>query len=129
VRTADHRGKVLLIYLFAADDMEAARTLPALEAVARQFEEVQPIGVCISTDHGDGWVLSRAGGYSFPIGIEVTATRVSGSPSSAVASAYDVDILPTLAVTDRYSRVRRVATDSSYDVSDLTRMVQERLAE
>ena len=48
VRTAAYPGKILLVYLFAADDLDAARTLPVLEAVQLVEEERAVLVV----DHG-----------------------------------------------------------------------------
>lgn len=131
VRTADYPGKVLLIYLFAADDMEAARTLPALETILRRFggRGVQPIAVCLSPDHWDGWALARGGGYSFPVASD-RATAVAASPPDApIASAYDADILPTLVITDRRRRAREERIEPSYTADVLAFLVNERLAE
>jgi peroxiredoxin len=130
VDTASHHGKILLIFIFAADDPESARTLPALDRVAREFRNqgVQPIGVCLSLDQGDGAALSLTGGYSFPIGSDITAVKTSAPPDSAVASAYDVDLLPHLIVTDRRRRVKQILKNPLYTADDLRRIVQEELA-
>jgi hypothetical protein len=131
VRTYDHRGKILLLYIFAADDMDSARTLPALEAIAREYDDrgVQPIGVCLSPDHGDGWSLIRGGGYRFPIGIDVSTLKTSAPPQSAVARAYNASTLPMLVVADRQRRVRHAISKSSYEDVDLRMHVEELLRE
>lgn len=131
VRTADYAGKILLIYLFPAGDLEAARVLPMLEIIASEFGEqgVQPLGVCFSPDHGDGWALARAGGYSFPIGSDLSTLQTGSPPEAAVAIAYDVITLPVLVVTDRGRRVRAIDTSGSPRVDDIRRLVEERLRE
>jgi len=130
VRTASYPGKVLLIYIFAADDMDAAHGLPALERIHREFGErgVQPIGVCLSPDHGDGVAIARAGGYHFPIGSDITTVKASAPPESAVALAYNLQLLPMLVVTDRMHHVRSVLNEPSPDVERLRQLVTERLA-
>ena len=130
VRTKDHRGKVLLIYMFAADDLIAARTLPALERIAKEYDGkgVQPIGVCLSPDHGDGAALVRTGGYRFPIGSDPTTLKTASPPESAVATAYDVQLLPALVVTDRRRRARQVLTGLPVDLALLRKLVDERLS-
>jgi hypothetical protein len=129
VRTSDHAGKILLIFLFAPDDLESARTLSALQAIARDYGSrgVQPIGVCLSPDHGDGWALSRYGGYRFPIGSDLGTVK-SSPAQSPVAIAYDLQLLPALVVTDRRRTVRSFLKEPFYDVVTLRRLVEERLA-
>ena len=130
VRTASYPGKVLLIYIFAADDMDAARALPALERIRREFGErgVQPIGVTLSPDHGDGVALARTGGYGFPIGSDITTVKASVPPETAVAAAYNIQLLPMLVVTDRAHRVHSVLNEPSLDVDRLRQIVNERIA-
>lgn len=130
VRTADHRGQVILLYFFAAQDMEAARTLPALEAIRAQYgaRGVQPIGVCMSEDQGDAATLARSGGYSFPIVGDPTTQAVAPEAQSSLTTAYRITNLPALVVTDRGRRVRGVYTDVSYDVDRLRTLVEARLA-
>jgi peroxiredoxin len=131
VRTSDHAGKILLVYLFQADDLESTRMLPVLDRIGKEFREqgVQPIGVCISPDHADGWMFSRLGGYSFPIGSDIMATRRAPVPDSPIVSAYDLSLLPALVVTDRRRRVKEVLPELVPDPEALRRRVQARLAE
>jgi hypothetical protein len=131
IRTSEYHGRILVIFLFDPQDTGAARTLPALDALAREFGErgVQPIGVCLSSDHADGWLLARGGGYHFPIGSDLTVVRTAPPPESVLATAYDAQTLPMLVVTDRQRRARVTLTDLSYDMAQLRRLVEERLAE
>jgi peroxiredoxin len=131
VRTAAYPGKILLIYVFAPDDMEAARTLPALDAMTREFgaRGVQPLAVCLSPDHGDGAALAWAGGFRFPLGSDHTTVKTSSPPESALATAFAAKVLPTLVVTDRRRRARVIMSDPGYTPEQLRFLVQGRLAE
>jgi AhpC/TSA family len=131
VRTAAYPGRILLIYLFASDDLDAVRMLPALDAIAREYGDrgVQPIGVCLSPDQGDGWALARTGGYHFPIASDPSTTKSSSPPEAAITSAYDANNLPLLFVTDRHRRAREVRTDVPLDVIALRQIVMRRLKE
>ena len=131
VRTADFPGKILLIYIFAPDDMDAARTLPALEQIHKEFgaKGVQPIGVCLSPDHGDGVALARTGGYHFPIGSDLTTLKSTVPLETAVATAYDIQLMPTLVVTDRRWRVHDILSEPSTDAERLRQLVNERLSQ
>jgi hypothetical protein len=119
----------MLVYLFAGDDLDAARTLPALEAIRREYgpRGVQPVGICLSPDHGDGWLLARAGGYSFPIGNDITTRTTQAPPEAATANGFYAQYLPLLVVTDRRRIVRTQLNETNYDVSQLRRLVEERL--
>ncbi|HEU4754416.1 MAG TPA: redoxin domain-containing protein [Armatimonadota bacterium] len=130
VRTADYHGKILLIYLFAPDDVETTRTLPALDRILAQYGSrgVQPIGVCVSPDHGDGWMLARAGGYHFPIGSDLATVHSSAPPESSLTIAYDVQTLPMLIITDRRRQVREMLSEPYYDLETLRQRVEQRLA-
>jgi hypothetical protein len=129
VRTAAYPGKILLIYLFPADDVDAGRTLPAMEAIQKEYgpRGVQVIGVCFSPDHGDGPALARTGGYHFPIGTDLSTVTTS-PPYAPVLTAYNVQELPLLVVTDRRHKARNIAREPYYDVMSLRRMVELRLA-
>jgi hypothetical protein len=131
IRLAEHRGKILLVFLFAADDLDAARTLPALDRIAKQFGDrgVQPIGICFAADHGDGRALARTGGYGFPIGSDLSTVKTSIPPEAAITSAFDAQVLPTLVLADRRHLVRDVMTLPSYDFAYLQQRVEERLGE
>jgi hypothetical protein len=131
VRTADHEGKILFIYLFGGDDLEAARSLRALDTLQREAgaRGVQALGVCLSTDRADGAALSWASGLSFPIGADPTALRTASSAEGSLATAYNLQTLPMLVVTDRRRRAREVFTEPSYDVDRLRALLNERLAE
>lgn len=128
IRSAAYTGKVLLVFLFAGDDLDAAGTLPALEAIRREYGDrgVQPIAICLSPDHGAGTLYARTGGYSYPIGLDLS-TRTTSPPDSAVASAFYAQYLPMLVVTDRRRQVRSVQLDPRYDMEQLRRLVLERL--
>ncbi|MGV3721956.1 MAG: peroxiredoxin family protein, partial [Actinomycetota bacterium] len=128
--TAAHRGKIQLIYVFAGNDPDAGRMLLALENIRRKYASrgVQPLGVCISTDHGDGWTLARAGGLGFPVGSDHSTVSTARS-GSAVLTAYDVDALPILVVTDRRRIVREIVRLPTGDPADLARVVERQLSE
>lgn len=130
VRTADYRGKVLVIYLFTAGDPEAGRGLAALATVGRELKErgVQPLGVCISADHGDGAMLARTAGLGFPIGSDLSTVSL-GKGGSAMLTAYDVDTLPMLVITDRRRIVRTINRTPFADAAELRRQVLEQLEE
>lgn len=130
VRTAPYEGKLLLVYLFAANDLDAARTLPALDRIAREYRDrgVQPIGVCLSPDQGDAAALVRTSGYDFPIAGD-PGTLKTAPPESPVAIAYDVKSLPLLVITDRQRRVRETHLELFYDIAVLRSWVEQRLAE
>lgn len=129
VRSAEQSGKILMVYLFAGDDLDAARTLPALEAIQKEYgaRGVQPIGICLSPDHGDGWLLAQAGGYHFPIGNDISTRTTQAPPEAATANAFYAQTLPMLVVTDRRRIVRSVLSDMSQDVSLLRAQAEERL--
>lgn len=130
VRTSDYPGKVLVVYLFTGSDPDAGRALAALAAVGRELKDqgVQPLGVCISADHGDGAMLARTGGLGFPIGSDLS-TLSTGKGGSAMLAAYDVDTLPVLVITDRRRIVRQILRMPFADVAELRRLVQEQLQE
>lgn len=130
VRTADYRGKVLAIYLFSAADPEAGRGLSALAAVGRELKAqgVQPLGVCISADHGDGAMLSRTAGLGFPVGSDLSTVSL-GKGGSAMLAAYDADTLPMLVITDRRRIVRVINRTPFADAAELRRAVLEQLQE
>jgi hypothetical protein len=131
VRTAAYPGRILFIYLFAADDLDAARTLPALDQLAGELGSrgVQPIGVCLSPDRGDGWALARTGGYRFPIGSDPSTLKSASPPEAAVTTAYNASILPLLIVTDRRRRVREQRNDLPMDAIALRQIALRRLRE
>jgi len=131
VRTADYRGKILLIYLFGATDLDAARVLPDLASLQQEYGErgVQALGVCFSADHGAGRALAKAGGYNFPIGSDLSTLKVGDSPEAAVADAYQVQTMPVLIITNRRRHIKFRSDDLSYSLDDLRRLVEERLGE
>ena len=131
VQTAEHEGKVLLIYLFAADDAEAGAVLRALDQIVAEYggRGVQPLAVCISPNHGDAAALARTGRFGFPIGSDLSAVRTAPSPESAIAAAYDAQALPLLVVTDRRRQVRARVQDGALDLPRLRDLVADRLAE
>ena len=131
VRTADHAGKILFIYLFGGDDLEAARSLQALDVLQRENRNrgVQVLGVCFSTDRGDGAALAWSSGLSFPVGTDPTALRTATGAEGSVATAYAVQALPVLVVTDRRRRAQEVLIDPSYDVDRLRALLNQRLSE
>lgn len=130
VRTAAHPGKILLVYLFQAKDLDAARMLPLLDVLGREYASrgVQPIAVVLSGDHGDAWTFAH-GGYRFPIGIDLSTVKMADPPESSVALAYDVQTLPLLVVTDRHRRAREISRTPDYSIELLRKYVEERLAE
>jgi len=130
VRTADYPGKVLVIYLFSGSDPDAGRALAALASVGREFkgQGVQPLGVCISADHGDGAMLARTGGLGFPVGSDLSTLSL-GKGGSAMLAAYDVDTLPALVITDRRRIVRVIHRMPFADATELRRLVLEQLQE
>lgn len=129
VRTAMHHGKILLIYVFAADDLDAARSLTTLDRIQREFKDrgVQVLGICLSTDRGDGPSLALTSGFSFPIGSDMTTTKTAGTPESVLALAYKAQNLPLLVLTDRRRQVRDVRNEYTYDLDTLRAAVQARL--
>lgn len=129
VRTAAYEGKILLIFVFGADDVEAARSLRALDEVQKEFRSrgVQVLGVCLSTDHGDGAALAWTSGVSFPIGSDFTTTKLGLEPDSSVAHAYKTQTLPQLVITDRRRRVRESLYSFNYDAAALRNLIRERL--
>jgi hypothetical protein len=130
VGTADYHGKILLIYLFNGGDADAGRMLLLLDNLRREYADrgVQPLGVCISGNHGDGWTLSRAGGLGFPIGSDLSTVGTQNA-GSALLTAYDVDTLPLLVVTDRRRIVRQITRQPNADPAELARMIDRQLAE
>jgi peroxiredoxin len=130
VRTAAYHGKILILYFFAGDDVDSARELPVLEAMQHEFggRGVQSIGVCLSPDHGDGWLLAQAAGYHFPIGSDPTTVKTSPPPESSIAAAYNIQLLPTLVVTDRRRRVQALITGTQ-TLEQVRQLVQQRLTE
>lgn len=131
VRTSDYPGRVLLVYLFAAGDMEAARTLRALDGIRREFADrgVQPLAICFSSDRGDGAALAWTAGLGFPIGADHTTVKTTPPPDAGLVEAYNTEMLPLLVVTDRRRRVRDVVTDPTVPPERLRALVQARLAE
>lgn len=128
VRTAAYRGKILVLYFFSARDTESARMLTALDLITREYgpRGVQPIGICLSPDHGDGWTLARSG-YHFPIGIDLSTVTATDPPEAATAIAYDAQTLPLLVVTDRSRRVTSIVRTPDSTADSLRPMLEERL--
>jgi hypothetical protein len=131
VRTADYPGKVLMVFLFAADDLEAARTLTGLDVIAREYGSrgIQPIGVCMSSDKLDGAALSWTGGYRFPVASDRTTTKTTSPPESSMAVAYDAQVLPMLVMTNRHRKVVEVLKEPSISHERLRALVEQRLRE
>lgn len=131
VRSAAYPGRILLVYLFAPDDMEAARTLSLLNGVQREYgpHGVQTLAVCLSTDQGDGAALSWTGGFRFPVGSDLTTSKTTAPPESVLASVYNAQTLPLMVVTDRRRRVRQVLIDPTSSADRLRELVRVRLAE
>jgi hypothetical protein len=131
VRSADYAGKILLLYLFTPQDGEAARTLPALDAVGREFaaQGVQPLGLCFAQDRGEGTALALTGGLGFPLGIDSTTIKTSTPPDGGLLGAFNVKALPVLIVTDRRRQARTILEEPSYTPERLRVLVTERLAE
>jgi peroxiredoxin len=131
VRTSDYAGKIELVYLFAADDLDAAQTLGALNRVAAEYgaQGVQPIGVCLSMDKLDGATLSWTAGLRFPIASDRFTVKTQAPPESPLAIAWDAQVVPMLVVTDRHRRVRTVLKDPAVDFPRLQTIVSERLKE
>lgn len=129
IRTRDYAGYIQLHYLFSAQDLPAVRTLQMLDVVAREYGSrgVQPIGICLSPDQGDGPNLVRAGRYRFPIGTDPTTEAVDPKPAAATAIAYRAETVPLLIITDRSRKVTRVAQGIDYDLATLRAWVEERL--
>jgi hypothetical protein len=130
VRTADHHGKILFVYMFDALDLNSARALPALETLQREMgpQGVQVIGIALSRDHGAALALGRTGGYSFPIGADLATVNAGTPPESAVAVSWNAQLLPGLVVTDRRRIVRAVLNEPIFEISTLRRLAHERLA-
>ena len=131
VRSADYHGKIMVILLFSADDLEAGRTLQAMELLYKEHKDkgVQPIGIALSTDYEDSLQLARTGGYSFPIAGDPSTMKTAAPPAAVTAEAYDVDQLPQLFITDRHRRIREVNKDPRIDLAVLQTLVGERLKE
>jgi peroxiredoxin len=129
VRTSDYAGKIQLVYLFAADDLDAAQTLTALNRVATEYgaQGVQPLGICLSMDKLDGATLSWTAGFHFPIASDRTTTKTQPPPESAMVTAWDAQIIPMLVVTDRHRRVRTILKDPAVDFPRLQALISERL--
>lgn len=128
VRTAPHRGKILVVYLFDASSVAAGTSLKAMDTIAREFGDsgVQPLGIAISPDQGDGPALVLGGGYSFPIGYDPAARKAS-PPDSPMTDAFDVEELPLLAVTDRRGRITDYRAYETADETLLRHLVMQRL--
>lgn len=131
IRSADYQGKILLILIFSADDLEAGRTLQAMETIYRENRDkgVQPIGIALSTDYEDSLQLARTGGYAFPIAGDPSTTKTAPPPVAVTSEAYDIEQLPKLFVTDRHRRIREVNPNARIDISEIQAYVNQRLAE
>lgn len=131
IRTGAYRGKILLVLLFAADDLAAARTLRELDTVTAKYGDrgVQPLGVCLSTDRVDGAALSWTGGFRFPVVSDLTTIKTSAPPESSIATAFNAQLLPILVITDRRRRVRHVLSDPTVRFDRLQPLIEERLRE
>jgi hypothetical protein len=129
VKTSAYRGKILFVYLFSADDLESGRTLAAFDKLTTELggKGIQPIGICLTPDRGDGWALAAAGGHRFPIGTDLAVINPPAAPDSPMADAYYAQILPMLVVTDRRHRVVDLLTEPSYDIERLRGLARLRL--
>jgi peroxiredoxin len=131
IRSADYQGKIMVILVFAADDLEAGRTLQAMERIYHEYRDkgVQPIGIALSSDYEDSLQLARTGGYSFPIAGDPSTIKTAQPPSAVTAEAYDIDQLPRLFITDRHRRIREINPDPRVDIAVLQASIKARLAE
>ncbi len=130
VRTRDYAGRILVIYLFSARDARTVQFLDSLNGIAEDYGSrgVQPIGVCLSQDQGDGPALVRTSGYQFPIGTDPTTSAVAPQASSSLAAAYRAETLPILVVTDRQRRVMHVSKVPVEDSIRLRSWIEARIA-
>lgn len=130
VRTRDHAGKILMVYIFDARSSSSAAALTALEKIARKHgpQGVQPIAIAISPDHGDGPALAWTGGHTFPIAYDRAVMRLS-PPSSSIVDAFDIQELPLLVVTNRRRRIVEYRAFETVDESVLSYLAAERLRE
>ena len=128
VRTAPYKGKVLLIYLFAADVLTAAalprarragrRTGPA--ACSQSRSASRPIGVTAGC-----W---RGRAATVPVAGDPSTINVTAPPQSAIAVAYNAQLLPLLAIADRRRKAREVLTaEPFYELAALRHLVKPRL--
>ncbi len=129
VRTAPYEGRVLLIYLFAADDASSGQVLNDLDRIVKEHgSKVQPIAICLSPDQGDAAALSRTGGHRFAVVGDPSTVRTTAPPHSAVAIAYAAENLPLLVVTDRRRLVREFVPVVMPNLAGLRTLVEQRLA-
>jgi len=101
-RLSDYRGKPVLINFWATWCAPCREEMPALERLYRQFKAKGFVLIAVSMDADPALVapVVRAGGYTFPIGLD---------PKLNVANAYGVRGLPSSFLVDRQGHLAAFA--------------------
>jgi peroxiredoxin len=133
VGLSDYTGKILVIGVWSPREPDAVLMLDRLEDLRKRFaaQGVQPIALCLSEDTGAAATFARGERLGYPVVSDWgTYNAPLNSDISPLGSAYRVDLLPKVVVTDRRRRVRAMVVGTqTYDGDDLEQLVRQRLAE
>ncbi len=123
--------RILIVALWSPRDQESSLLLARLNEVHAKYGDrgVTPVAVCISEDEGAAATFALGENVSYPI---VADWGTHNAPKTAevspLASAYQAEVLPFVAVTDRRRRVRNTLSGVlTYEGSTLESEIEKRL--
>ncbi len=129
---SDFPNSILIIALWSPENQETASMFSLLKMLQSKFagKNVQPIAICISEDSSAAATFARGEGVSFPVVLDWgTHNAPKTSEMSPLTDAYQADFLPTVVITDRRRRIKRMIKDSkAYDGTEIEQVVNELLA-
>jgi thiol-disulfide isomerase/thioredoxin len=113
---SEHKGKPVLIDVFASWCSACRRSAPALVAAFEQYgrNKVTFVGISLDASSADAAHAKRAWGLPYDVALD----------DGRVSKAYGIDVLPTLILVDRDGVVRRVETGAPSS-SELKRWLAE----
>jgi peroxiredoxin len=114
-RLAEHRGKPVLIEVFASWCPSCQRSAPALrESWQHHQHAVDFVGVSVDPSLDDAARARADWNIPYDVGVD----------DGHIARAYGIEVLPTFVLVDSAGRVRRVST-GSVSTSELDRWLTE----
>lgn len=94
------RDHVAIVHVFASWCAPCSRSLPALQKVHAKYKgEIVVVGLAVDEDESDARDFARAHGVGFP---------VAWDADKSLATAWQVETMPTTYVVDRAGIVRHV---------------------
>lgn len=115
-RLDEHRGKPVLIEVFASWCSACRRASPALSEAFQRHATSGVTFVGVSVDGSPEDALRVKGDWNIPYDVAIDDGRVS--------KAYGIEVLPTFVLVNREGRVQRVSTGAP-SASDVDRWLKE----